>query len=159
MADYQVIQINISTNLGSPSGAVQRATADLPDYICKNFEKLVEEPRLTRAYWKEEAAWSETGYYASLKNTSGQYQEVRVEYIHSNTQASWFILVKKQAIWTTHERLHLGKDEMVLDTGITNQQQQNTSNRNQKKLQRLLKSQGLVLSPMKSFCLEDSTTL
>jgi hypothetical protein len=109
VADYQVIRINVSNNPGSPSGVVQRTTADLPNYICKNFSRLSEEPRLTGAYWKEEAAWSETGYYATIKNTSSQYQEVRVEYIHSDTQVSWFLLVKKQTIWTTHEGLCLGK--------------------------------------------------
>jgi hypothetical protein len=88
---------------------IQRTTADLPDYVCKNFAKLAEDSRLTGAYWKEEAARSETGYYATIKNTSGQYREVRVEYIHSDTQASWFLLVKKQSIWTTHEGLRLGK--------------------------------------------------
>jgi hypothetical protein len=41
----------------------------------------LEEPRLTGAYWKEEAAQLETGYYVTIKNTSGQYREVRVEYI------------------------------------------------------------------------------
>jgi hypothetical protein len=92
VADFQVIRINVSNNPGSPSGVVQRATADLPNYICKNFLRLSEEPRLTGVYWKEEAAWSETSYYTTIKNTSGQYREVRVEYIHSDTQASWFLL-------------------------------------------------------------------
>jgi hypothetical protein len=70
VVDSQVIRINISNNPGSPLGVVQRATADLPNYVCKNFLRLSEEPRLTGAYWKEEAAWSETGYYATIKNTS-----------------------------------------------------------------------------------------
>jgi hypothetical protein len=88
VVDYQVIRINISNNPGSPSGVVQRATEDLPNYICKNFLRLLEEPRLTGAYWKEKAAWSETSYYVTIKNTSSQFREVKVEYIHSDTQAS-----------------------------------------------------------------------
>jgi hypothetical protein len=73
VVDYQIIKINVSNNPGSPSGVVQRATADLPDYICKNFSRLLEEPRLTGAHWKEGAVWSETGYYTTIKNTSSQY--------------------------------------------------------------------------------------
>jgi hypothetical protein len=90
-------------------GQPVRSTADLPDYICKNFSRLLEEPRLTGAFWKTEAAQSETSYFTTIKNTSNQFREVRVEYIYSNTQASWFILVKKQVTWIMHEELCLGK--------------------------------------------------